>query len=186
MIAGGRAYLENMTSSVPGSVYASPFQHAAFDTPFGQLQVFADGDEVVRASGFGTPVEVSRHLGDLAAAGWVEAALPAVKAAVEQWLAGDAAALMKVPVSQPGGPFFQQVWQRMREIPQGETASYGELAAMAGNGKASRAAGSACARNAVAPFVPCHRVVQSGGALGSYGYGGPAIKAAMLDLEAAH
>jgi len=46
-----------------------------------------------------------------------------------------------------------------------------------------RAVGTACARNNVAPFIPCHRVVKSGGALGSYGFGGVGVKAAMIALE---
>ena len=46
-----------------------------------------------------------------------------------------------------------------------------------------RAVGTACANNAIEPFVPCHRVINSGGKLGSYGNGGVAIKAGMLALE---
>ena len=59
----------------------------------------------------------------------------------------------------------------MREIPAGTTWSYGELAAKAGSPRAVRAVGQACARNMVAPFVPCHRVVRSDGSLGGYFYG---------------
>jgi len=76
-----------------------------------------------------------------------------------------------VPVRQPGGAFQQQVWDVMRRIPPGQTWSYAELAAKAGNPDAARAAGSACARNLVAPFVPCHRVVRTDGSLGGYYYG---------------
>ena len=49
--------------------------------------------------------------------------------------------------------------------------SYADLAARAGSPAAVRAAGSACARNLIAPIIPCHRVVKSGGALGNYAYG---------------
>ena len=61
----------------------------------------------------------------------------------------------------------------MREIPPGETITYAELAERAGNPRAVRAAGSACARNLIAPIVPCHRVVRSGESrnLGGYYYG---------------
>ena len=59
----------------------------------------------------------------------------------------------------------------MRKIPVGKTMSYAEIAKRAGSPDAVRAAGSACARNLIAPIVPCHRVVKSGGALGNYGYG---------------
>jgi methylated-DNA-[protein]-cysteine S-methyltransferase len=70
----------------------------------------------------------------------------------------------------------------MRQIPPGETWSYAELAAKAGRPQAVRAAGQACARNLVAPFVPCHRVVRSGGSLGGYYYG-LAVKRWLLDHE---
>jgi len=70
----------------------------------------------------------------------------------------------------------------MRQIPPGQTWSYAELAAKAGRPDASRAAGSACARNLVAPFVPCHRVVRSDGTLGGYYYGLP-VKEWLLAHE---
>ena len=59
----------------------------------------------------------------------------------------------------------------MRKIPAGKTRSYAELAKRAGSESAVRAAGSACARNLIAPIIPCHRIVKSGGALGNYGFG---------------
>jgi methylated-DNA-[protein]-cysteine S-methyltransferase len=59
----------------------------------------------------------------------------------------------------------------MRKIPTAKVATYSELAEKSGNAKAVRAAGSACARNAIALVVPCHRVVKTGGALGNYAYG---------------
>mgnify|MGYP003347376265 CR=1 FL=1 len=71
----------------------------------------------------------------------------------------------------------------VREGAAGTVISYGELAIRAGRVRAVRAAGSACARNAVAPFVPCHRVVAAGGGLGGYGYG-LAVKEALLAHEA--
>jgi methylated-DNA-[protein]-cysteine S-methyltransferase len=76
-----------------------------------------------------------------------------------------------LPVSQPGGAFRQAAWKVMRAVPAGEVISYAELAARAGNPDAVRAAGSACATNMVAPIVPCHRIVRTGGALGGYYYG---------------
>ena len=69
--------------------------------------------------------------------------------------------------------------EKLREVPRGETVSYGELAARAGNPKASRAVGTACARNPVPIVVPCHRVLPSTGKLGNYA-GGPERKRALL------
>ena len=70
----------------------------------------------------------------------------------------------------------------MRVIPYGETASYGEVAALAGHPNAQRAVGSVCAANRFALFVPCHRIVGAAG-LGSYGSLGLAYKRRLLELE---
>jgi methylated-DNA-[protein]-cysteine S-methyltransferase len=79
-------------------------------------------------------------------------------------------------------PFQQAVVEAMRSIPYGETASYGEIAALAGYPNAQRAVGSVCAANRFALFVPCHRVVGADG-LGSYGSLGPQYKRRLLELE---
>jgi methylated-DNA-[protein]-cysteine S-methyltransferase len=59
----------------------------------------------------------------------------------------------------------------MRAVVPGTTVSYATLAAQAGNPAAPRAAGAACAANLIAPVVPCHRVLRTGGRLGGYYYG---------------
>ena len=81
-----------------------------------------------------------------------------------------------------GTAFQQRVWKALREIPPGETRSYGELAAAVGNPNASRAVGSANGANNIAVLIPCHRVVQADGSLGGYAYG-PEIKAELLRRE---
>jgi len=78
--------------------------------------------------------------------------------------------------------FADRVLHVVASIPYGQTLSYGEVAAEAGNARAFRAAGSACGRNPVPLIVPCHRVVQAGGDPGNYG-GGPEMKRALLSLE---
>ena len=70
----------------------------------------------------------------------------------------------------------------MREIPYGETATYGEVAALAGHLNAQRAVGSVCAQNRFGLVVPCHRVVAADG-LGSYGSLGLGYKRRLLELE---
>jgi methylated-DNA-[protein]-cysteine S-methyltransferase len=70
------------------------------------------------------------------------------------------------------------------DVGYGRTASYAALAALAGNPKAVRAVGTACATNPIPVVVPCHRVVRSDGGMGDY-RGGPEAKRALLDLEAA-
>ena len=80
--------------------------------------------------------------------------------------------------------FRLEVLRRLRDIPYGHTESYAQVAASAGNPKAVRAVGSACATNPVPIVVPCHRVVRSDGGLGGY-LGGLAAKRLLLDVESA-
>jgi len=77
------------------------------------------------------------------------------------------------------------VWSRLREIPYGETISYGELARRVGNPKASRAVGLANGRNPIALIVPCHRVIGADESLTGYG-GGLERKTWLLDHELKH
>ena len=80
--------------------------------------------------------------------------------------------------------FRLEVLRHLRDIPYGHTESYAQVAASAGNPKAVRAVGSACATNPVPIVVPCHRVVRSDGGLGGY-LGGTAAKRLLLDVESA-
>lgn len=108
-----------------------------------------------------------------------------VVAAVCAWSAGTMLdALDAVPVLQAGGEFRQKCWQALRSVHAGDIVSYAELAELAGNPKAGRAAGSAMANNTVAPFVPCHRVVRADGVIGNYSAtGGSDTKVAILTHE---
>jgi methylated-DNA-[protein]-cysteine S-methyltransferase len=79
-------------------------------------------------------------------------------------------------------PFQRRAVEAIRSIPYGETATYGEAAALAGHPNAQRALGSVCAANRFGIVVPCHRVVGADG-LGSYGSLGPGYKRRLLELE---
>jgi methylated-DNA-[protein]-cysteine S-methyltransferase len=87
-----------------------------------------------------------------------------------------------VPLAPEGTAFQQRVWDALRTIPYGATASYGEIAAQVGSPGASRAVGLANGRNPISIVVPCHRVIGADGSLTGYGGGLPA-KRALLDLE---
>lgn len=80
--------------------------------------------------------------------------------------------------------FRREVVRHLPEIPYGRTATYTEVAALAGSPRAVRAVGTACAKNPLPLVVPCHRVVRSDGTTGQYA-GGPAAKRWLLELEAA-
>lgn len=94
-----------------------------------------------------------------------------VVASLEAYSRGDLDAPARVPVRQAGPPFLEQVWKVLRDVGPGETVTYAELAAMAGRPTAVRAAASGCARNSAALFVPCHRVLRTGGGPGGFGWG---------------
>lgn len=151
------------------------------ETPEVPWSVVADGDVVV-ASGFCDLAELLVRLPDGPESVKLVEPSGSVAAAVRGYLDGDPQELDRVKVRQPGGPFQQEVWRVMREIPAGQTWSYAELATKAGRPSATRAAGTACARNLVAPFVPCHRVVRSDGGLGGYAFG-LSVKRWLLELE---
>jgi len=87
-----------------------------------------------------------------------------------------------IPLDVKGTAFQEAVWRELRRIPAGETRTYAELAAAAGNPKAVRAAGSANGANNVAVLIPCHRVIRTGGNLGGYAYG-LEIKRRLLEKE---
>lgn len=76
-----------------------------------------------------------------------------------------------LPLDIRGTAFQLRVWQALREIPAGRTATYAQVAARAGSPKAVRAVGSACGANPVAVLVPCHRAVRADGAVGGYRWG---------------
>jgi methylated-DNA-[protein]-cysteine S-methyltransferase len=83
-----------------------------------------------------------------------------------------------------GTPFQHLVWNELRKIPFGETASYGEIAARIGRPGAARAVGAANGRNPLPIVVPCHRVIGADGSLTGFG-GGIENKAWLLDHERA-
>lgn len=82
-----------------------------------------------------------------------------------------------------GAPFHIQVWKALLRIPQGVTASYGQVAALAGNPRAYQATGAAIGANPISFLIPCHRVIASDGRLTGYHWG-LGRKAAMLGAEA--
>ncbi|APU14971.1 MULTISPECIES: methylated-DNA--[protein]-cysteine S-methyltransferase [Actinoalloteichus] len=90
-----------------------------------------------------------------------------------------------LPTAAQGTPFQQQVWSALREIPYGETVTYGWIAERLGRPTASRAVGAANGRNPISIIVPCHRVIGAGGALTGYG-GGLHRKERLLELERVH
>ena len=90
---------------------------------------------------------------------------------------------LDLPLDVQGTAFQQRVWQALRAIPSGTTASYTEIAERIGAPQAVRAVAQACASNALAVAIPCHRVVRQDGALAGYRWG-VERKRALLEREA--
>lgn len=84
-----------------------------------------------------------------------------------------------------GTAFFQSVWKALRDIPYGETRTYGDIAKAVGKPKAARAVGMANHHNPIMIVIPCHRVIGAKGQLVGYA-GGLDVKQRLLDLEANH
>ncbi len=159
----------------------------ALDTPDGPFTVIELPDGTVVASGW------SAEIGKIAAQSplsrnaetvTVHAEGPdlASARAVRDYYGGDVRAIETLRVANQGTPLQQAVWERLREIHCGYTLSYGELARSIDAPAASRAVASACARNAIGLFVPCHRVVSATGALSGFAWGLP-VKASLLERE---
>jgi len=141
-------------------------------TPIGELYLIAH-EHILLAAGFTSAEELATRLekSDYDLGINPVKAIPIISDLVNDYFAGDLTALNGIKVRQPGPEFSQAVWKAMRKIPVGTTMSYSDLASRAGSPNAVRAVGSVCARNLIAPIVPCHRVVKTGGDLGNYAFG---------------
>ncbi|MFV0296228.1 MAG: methylated-DNA--[protein]-cysteine S-methyltransferase, partial [Hyphomicrobiaceae bacterium] len=90
---------------------------------------------------------------------------------------------LDLPLDVRGTAFQHRVWQALRDIPVGTTATYSEIAERIGMPKAVRAVAAACAANKIAVAIPCHRVVRNDGSLSGYRWG-VERKRALIDREA--
>lgn len=135
---------------------------------------FGDADEALVA-GLATRFPQAERVGDDAGfAAWVAQ----VVAVVEAPGTG-----LDLPLDIRGTAFQKRVWETIRAIPAGSTATYAEVAGRVGRPGAARAVARACAANPVAVAVPCHRVVPAGGGTGGYRWG-PDRKEQLLGREA--
>ena len=152
--------------------------------PFGRLLV-GETDKGVCFIGFAEPDDALmadlRRRFPQAAISTDDAALAGTVGAVVDFLREPKQAL-DLPLDLRGTAFQQRVWRTLCTIPPGETRSYAQLAAMAGNPKAVRAVARSCATNPVSLAVPCHRVIGSDGGLTGYRWGVPR-KQALLERE---
>jgi len=144
------------------------------DTPIGPFTAVVATDGAVLASGW--TASTDDLLPQVATALRPSTLTPrrdlgAVTRAVRDYHAGALDAIADVPVRQRSGAFVEHAWTALRAVPAGKPVSYADYALLAGRPSAVRAAAAACARNAATLFVPCHRVIRSGGAIGNFRWG---------------
>ena len=153
--------------------------HTVVDSPCGTLTLVARDGALA-----GLYMTDQRHRPAQETFGPRDDSLPVFAEAARQldaYFAGERTAF-DLDLSLAGTPFQQRVWQALREIPYGETVSYGELAVSLGQPGASRAVGLANGKNPVGIIVPCHRVIGANGSMTGYG-GGLDRKRWLLSFE---
>jgi len=141
-------------------------------TPLGNLNLIADehvllGANLSNISALKSGLDVSDQSREIK----VVKSIPIISDLITDYFDGDISAINGISVRQPGATFSQAAWKAMRKVKAGVVITYADLADRAGSTAAVRAAGTACAKNAIMLVVPCHRIVKSGGALGNYAYG---------------
>ncbi len=148
------------------------------DSPIGELLLAGDGEQLQRL-----------HMQDgrrptTIGADWVRDAEPFADLCeqLDQYFSGERQEF-DLDLGPQGSEFELRVWRALRQIPYGETESYGGLAKRIGHPGLARAVGAANGRNPIAVVVPCHRVIGADGSLTGYA-GGLERKRLLLDLEA--
>lgn len=166
---------------------ASTLSIAVFETELGWVAALGRGNSLWQLTfGHATVQAAVIAIQQLAPGAKVnEAWRPRWIARLRDYAAGQRVDLSGIPLEVGRLTAFQQrVLQRCREIPYGQTMTYGELAAAVGAPGAARAVGSVMARNCIPLVIPCHRVIPSSGRLGGYSAeGGTRMKLRLLEAE---
>jgi methylated-DNA-[protein]-cysteine S-methyltransferase len=153
--------------------------HTTTDSPLGELTIVAEHGHLV---GLYFPhhwyMPERETLGTYTGAGFAE-----VRRQLGEYFAGRRQQF-DLLLDPHGDELQQRVWNLVREVPYGLTATYGDLAAALGDGTSAQAVGAAVGRNPLSILVPCHRIVGRGGKLTGYA-GGLRRKRTLLDLEEA-
>ncbi len=146
------------------------------DTPIGILEVHTDTDYVCKVQFISETLKKRNH--NLIKASPIARQ---VSKEITEYFDGTRKSFM-VPLKLDLPPFYKRVLLQVKNIGYGRTASYGEIAIMAGNNKAARAVGTANSKNPIPIIIPCHRIISSNGTLGGY-TGGLKKKSYLLRHE---
>lgn len=156
------------------------------DTPDGAFTVIEAEGAVLSSGWTDSAAELTGQIHPSITASHFDPAASSVQPildAVSRYYDGDFDAITAVRVRQVSGPFRAHAWEVLRTVSPGAPVTYLQYAERAGNAGAVRAAAGACAKNAAALFVPCHRIIRTDGTLGGFRWGLP-VKQRLLDREA--
>ena len=143
-----------------------------YETPVGKLCIGEEDGIIVRTTWSKIPTEYILEETEL---------ILQCKMQLDEYFRGERKTF-DLPLAPKGTDFQKKVWNALKEIPYGETRTYGEIAAAVGNLKAARAVGMANNKNPIGIIIPCHRVVGANGKLVGYA-GGMDKKEWLLQLE---
>lgn len=157
---------------------------ATIQTPIAPFTAVVDDDGAVIASGWTADIDTLLPVihPALRPVDVVEGDIGDVADAIVRYHDGDLSVIDTVRVRQRSGPFTEHAWDVLRTVPAGAPITYTEYAAKSGRPAAVRAAASACAKNATALFVPCHRVLGTDGTMRGFRWGTD-VKLALLAHE---
>jgi methylated-DNA-[protein]-cysteine S-methyltransferase len=152
------------------------FQLERLNTPTGRMQLVSDEQGRVHALDWVDHDErmhrlLGRYYKNVSVRLRESKQESAAKRAVLAYFGGELDAIAKLDVASPGTEFQNDVWRALRQIPRGQTRSYGALAKQIGRPAAVRAVGLANGSNPIAIIVPCHRVIGANASLTGYGGG---------------
>lgn len=155
------------------------WQTSLVDLPFSVIADATNGKLILQHSGFVPIRKLAANYDEKIA---VKSLIPELDEALSAYQAGDHALLNQITRKAIGTPFATKIWREISKVNPGTTITYAQLAERAGNAAAVRAAGTACGKNPLPVFIPCHRIVPSGGGIGNYAYGSR-TKAKLLQHE---
>jgi methylated-DNA-[protein]-cysteine S-methyltransferase len=152
------------------------FRLSSIPTPVGPMLIAVDEQERLRVLDWESHIErmerlIERYYGPGRIVLKQTDQAHSVRAKLEAYVAGDIAAIDDIATETTGTGFQRRVWAALREIPAGQTWSYGRLAQHVGEPGAARAVGLANGSNPIGVVVPCHRVIGANGTLTGYGGG---------------
>jgi methylated-DNA-[protein]-cysteine S-methyltransferase len=152
------------------------FRLSRIPTPVGDMLIAVDDQDRLRVLDWDSHIErmerlMERYYGSGAVALVENDADHPVGRKLVDYVAGDIGAIDDIPTRTTGTAFQRKVWAALREIPAGQTWSYGQLASHVGEPGAARAVGLANGSNPIGVVVPCHRVIGANGTLTGYGGG---------------